>query len=117
MYVNGLPAPELTLTRGVSYTVVVETGGSEDGHPLYVTTDSRGGYRDKSEKQRLVTNGTASQIAIVYLRMFRTSWSSQAWDAIAMASQCHAAMAAGRAFGEARREIAPWPPSRNCTPA
>jgi len=54
LYINGLPAPELTLTRGVAYTVVVETGGADDD-PLYITSNAEGGYGLKDDLTRSVS--------------------------------------------------------------
>lgn len=56
MYVNGLLAPDVYLVRGRSYVFVVETGlgGGPRGtfHPLYLTSDSAGGYQAKTEFQK-----------------------------------------------------------------
>ena len=56
---NGLPAPDLYLTRGQTYTFVVETGlGSIDSlpfHPFYITSDREGGFQTKSDYEKQVS--------------------------------------------------------------
>ena len=51
-YVNGDIAPDLYLVRGQKYTFIVEGGLGTDPqgtiHPLYLTSDSEGGYGTKS---------------------------------------------------------------------
>ena len=56
-YVNGLLTPDIYLQRGVNYTFVVETGlgrGDSQFHPMYVTTDSAGGFQTKTDYEKMV---------------------------------------------------------------
>ena len=56
-YVNGLLTPDIYLQHGVNYTFVIETGlGRNDAqfHPMYVTTDSEGGFQTKTDYQKMV---------------------------------------------------------------
>ncbi|XP_015597232.1 protein Skeletor, isoforms B/C isoform X2 [Cephus cinctus] len=55
-YINDLLIPELTVTRGQTYTFIVEGGNSPTNparyHPLYITDSPEGGYAQKSEAER-----------------------------------------------------------------
>ena len=55
-YINGLLAPELTLTRGESYTFQVYGGSFEDddkngSHPFYITDSPTGGRPPNDPRQ------------------------------------------------------------------
>ena len=56
MYVNGLAAPDIYLTRGKEVTFVVETGSGTNrlglSHPFYITTDPEGGFGSKGDFDR-----------------------------------------------------------------
>ena len=56
-YVNGILAPDIYLTRGKTYLFVIETGLGGNGvfQPVYLTTDSAGGYQGKSDYEKRVS--------------------------------------------------------------
>ena len=57
-YVNGTLIPELVLTRGVTYTFIVEGGNDPSNlatyHPFYISNSINGGrLRNTAEQQRV----------------------------------------------------------------
>ena len=58
-YLNGLLVPKVTVFRGTTYTFITE-GGSDPSeqsryHPFYITDSERGGFLQKSQRERDVS--------------------------------------------------------------
>ena len=59
-YINGLLIPEIRVVRGETYTFYVQGGNDPSNqakyHPLYITDDQIGGFKDKPPADRQVRN-------------------------------------------------------------